>query len=345
MTTFIAMRSQVKTPVSSVSTVSDDETTASGGKLQPLGGAACSPKAAHGKENVGEAGTTATASQAEGAEQLVIPRNQGEGGVPSTPPATPGAQQQQQQHHHQATTSVTPSAQQQQQAATPTTATGGRKGTPWTEAEHMAFLDGLKVLGKGNWRGISKKFVPTRTPTQVASHAQKHFLRVTGATKRKSRFTALEQAFNNSYSANIYNIDTNKRKSGDESASASAAAGVGSEAGGPAGAGTGGVGGLGGLGGVAAMEMDPAKRGDAVAAAAAAMGGLPAGLSSADAAAMAMLNGNFGVAAAMQQQQQQMQAQLARQQAEAAEMARRQAQELEARRQALEDARLRCREQ
>ena len=92
----------------------------------------------------------------------------------------------------------------------------GRKGTPWTEAEHVAFLDGLKVLGKGNWRGISKKFVPTRTPTQVASHAQKHFLRVTGATKRKSRFTALEQAFNNSYSAGIYNLDASKRKSFDE---------------------------------------------------------------------------------------------------------------------------------
>ncbi|KAK2079534.1 hypothetical protein QBZ16_001928 [Prototheca wickerhamii] len=37
-------------------------------------------------------------------------------------------------------------------------------------------------------------FVPTRTPTQVASHAQKHFLRAAGVTKRRSRFTAVEAA-------------------------------------------------------------------------------------------------------------------------------------------------------
>jgi hypothetical protein len=34
--------------------------------------------------------------------------------------------------------------------------------------------------------------VPTRTPTQVASHAQKHFLRLTGSSKRRSRFATLE---------------------------------------------------------------------------------------------------------------------------------------------------------
>jgi SHAQKYF class myb-like DNA-binding protein len=48
---------------------------------------------------------------------------------------------------------------------------------PWTEEEHNMFLRGLEKLGKGNWRGISRDFVTTRTPTQVASHAQKHFLR------------------------------------------------------------------------------------------------------------------------------------------------------------------------
>lgn len=40
-------------------------------------------------------------------------------------------------------------------------------GQPWTEAEHLQFLTGLKKLGRGNWRGISRLFVPTRTPTQV----------------------------------------------------------------------------------------------------------------------------------------------------------------------------------
>ncbi|XP_061374918.1 transcription factor KUA1-like [Gastrolobium bilobum] len=52
-----------------------------------------------------------------------------------------------------------------------------KKGAPWTEEEHRVFLIGLEKLGKGNWRGISKSFVTTRTPTQVASHAQKYFLR------------------------------------------------------------------------------------------------------------------------------------------------------------------------
>nr|QSD99779.1 MYB family transcription factor [Melilotus albus] len=52
-----------------------------------------------------------------------------------------------------------------------------KKGMPWTEEEHRIFLRGLEKLGKGNWRGISRDFVTTKTPTQVASHAQKHFLR------------------------------------------------------------------------------------------------------------------------------------------------------------------------
>ncbi|KAH7404837.1 hypothetical protein KP509_15G045900 [Ceratopteris richardii] len=62
-----------------------------------------------------------------------------------------------------------------------------KKGVPWTEDEHRMFLVGLEKLGKGDWRGISRNFVPTRTPTQVASHAQKHFLRQSSLNKRKRR--------------------------------------------------------------------------------------------------------------------------------------------------------------
>jgi len=48
-----------------------------------------------------------------------------------------------------------------------------RKGIPWTEEEHRLFLLGLTKFGKGDWRSISRTYVTSRTPTQVASHAQK----------------------------------------------------------------------------------------------------------------------------------------------------------------------------
>ncbi|GJN05550.1 hypothetical protein PR202_ga23187 [Eleusine coracana subsp. coracana] len=62
-----------------------------------------------------------------------------------------------------------------------------KKGVPWTEDEHRRFLAGLEKLGKGDWRGISRHFVTTRTPTQVASHAQKYFLRQSSLTQKKRR--------------------------------------------------------------------------------------------------------------------------------------------------------------
>ncbi|KFK40215.1 hypothetical protein AALP_AA3G345600 [Arabis alpina] len=62
-----------------------------------------------------------------------------------------------------------------------------KRGTPWTEEEHRLFLTGLHKVGKGDWRGISRNFVKTRTPTQVASHAQKYFLRRTNQNRRRRR--------------------------------------------------------------------------------------------------------------------------------------------------------------
>ncbi|KAL3654940.1 hypothetical protein CASFOL_000726 [Castilleja foliolosa] len=62
-----------------------------------------------------------------------------------------------------------------------------RKGVPWTEEEHRQFLLGLKKYGKGDWRNISQDFVTTRTPTQVASHAQKYFIRQLSGGKDKRR--------------------------------------------------------------------------------------------------------------------------------------------------------------
>jgi SHAQKYF class myb-like DNA-binding protein len=60
-------------------------------------------------------------------------------------------------------------------------------GESWSEEEHKNFLLGLKNLGKGDWRGISRNYVGSRTPTQVASHAQKYFIRQTNNNRRKRR--------------------------------------------------------------------------------------------------------------------------------------------------------------
>ncbi|KAK9285554.1 hypothetical protein L1049_024749 [Liquidambar formosana] len=62
--------------------------------------------------------------------------------------------------------------------ATRNKSTNQQKKKPlfWTQEEHKNFLEGLDKYGKGDWRSISRNCVPSRTPTQVASHAQKYFL-------------------------------------------------------------------------------------------------------------------------------------------------------------------------
>ncbi|KAF5178502.1 Transcription factor srm1 [Thalictrum thalictroides] len=62
-----------------------------------------------------------------------------------------------------------------------------KKGSPWTPEEHKLFLIGLQKYGKGDWRSISRNAVVSRTPTQVASHAQKYYLRLSSGKKEKRR--------------------------------------------------------------------------------------------------------------------------------------------------------------
>lgn len=60
----------------------------------------------------------------------------------------------------------------------------------------------MHVILQGQWKQISRYYVPTRTPTQVASHAQKHFLRVSGNTKRRSKFAVVDALASNLHTKN-----------------------------------------------------------------------------------------------------------------------------------------------
>ena len=49
------------------------------------------------------------------------------------------------------------------------------------------FLEGLEKYGRDDWRNISRWSVKTRTPTQVASHAQKYYNRQLNPASRDSK--------------------------------------------------------------------------------------------------------------------------------------------------------------
>ncbi|KAK9806196.1 hypothetical protein WJX72_004964 [[Myrmecia] bisecta] len=84
-----------------------------------------------------------------------------------------------------------PAVEMMQQKKTKTSEQERRKGIPWTEEEHRLFLMGLAKYGKGDWRSISRSFVITRTPTQVASHAQKYFIRLNANNKKDKRRSSI----------------------------------------------------------------------------------------------------------------------------------------------------------
>ncbi|TXG66337.1 hypothetical protein EZV62_007612 [Acer yangbiense] len=76
----------------------------------------------------------------------------------------------------------------------------GKKGIAWTEKEHNDFLAGLNMLGKGDWKGISRYFVKTRSRSQVASHAQKFFLRPASPHNKKRRASLFDMQYQQSAS-------------------------------------------------------------------------------------------------------------------------------------------------
>ncbi|XP_028805184.1 transcription factor DIVARICATA-like [Neltuma alba] len=51
-----------------------------------------------------------------------------------------------------------------------------KKRSSWSLDEHILFLVGVEIHGKGKWKKISENVVRTRSVMQVASHAQKFYL-------------------------------------------------------------------------------------------------------------------------------------------------------------------------
>ncbi|KAL7160488.1 hypothetical protein ABFS83_01G098500 [Erythranthe nasuta] len=82
-----------------------------------------------------------------------------------------------------------------------------KKGVPWTEEEHRLFLVGLQKLGKGDWRGIARNYVMSRTPTQVASHAQKYFIRQSNVSRRKRRSSLFDIVADESVDTTVMTSD------------------------------------------------------------------------------------------------------------------------------------------
>jgi SHAQKYF class myb-like DNA-binding protein len=54
----------------------------------------------------------------------------------------------------------------------------------WTREEHLLFIKGLEMFGKG-WKKIAG-LIQTRTVVQIRTHAQKYFLKLTKARQQNS---------------------------------------------------------------------------------------------------------------------------------------------------------------
>lgn len=86
-----------------------------------------------------------------------------------------------------------------------------KPATKWSVDEHALFVEGLATFGKGKWKNISR-FMKTRTPTQVASHAQKYFERQ--KRRRASSSSSLSSMDNHNFRRSIFDVvlDTGDEK-------------------------------------------------------------------------------------------------------------------------------------
>ncbi|KAK1387681.1 hypothetical protein POM88_015859 [Heracleum sosnowskyi] len=87
-----------------------------------------------------------------------------------------------------------------------------KRGVPWTMDEHDLFLRGLQQEGKGEWKTISRKYLPTKTPTQIASHAQKFEKRKYSKTppeKRRRSINDITFCSESSFSVNSQGFQPN----------------------------------------------------------------------------------------------------------------------------------------
>eukprot|EP00002_Diphylleia_rotans_P036171 TRINITY_DN793_c0_g2_i3.p1 TRINITY_DN793_c0_g2~~TRINITY_DN793_c0_g2_i3.p1 ORF type:complete len:260 (-),score=55.31 TRINITY_DN793_c0_g2_i3:315-1094(-) len=101
--------------------------------------------------------------------------------LPTTPTLSQQQQQQQPIRRRHSVGTVLPMLEEKER----------KKAIPWSSEEHRQFLLGLQKHGKGDWRNISRNFVRTRTPSQVASHAQKYFMRQKGTAPKDRRRSSI----------------------------------------------------------------------------------------------------------------------------------------------------------
>ncbi|WVY92523.1 hypothetical protein V8G54_031611 [Vigna mungo] len=76
-----------------------------------------------------------------------------------------------------------------------------RKRITWTKEEHRRFLEGLDICGKGNWKNISA-YIQTKSASQVASHAQKYFIRQSKSKEQKKRKSIHDMVMENTTHTN-----------------------------------------------------------------------------------------------------------------------------------------------